>query len=175
MQITSEKVPIIQQRLRTAFNRQKSYADRRRKDVSFSAGDMVFLKVSPMKGVMRFGKKGKLAPRYIGSFEIRSRVGEVAYKLILPHELSRIHPVFHVSMLRKYIPDPSHVLQPQMVELNENLSHKEYPVAIVDRQVRQLHTKDIPMVKVVWSNHSVENCTWETEVDMRKTYPYLFY
>ena len=99
VQITSEKVPIIQQRLRTAFSRQKSYADPRRKDVSFSAGDMVFLKVSPMKGVMRFGKKGKLAPRYIGPFEIRSRVGELAYRLILPHELSRIYPVFHVSML----------------------------------------------------------------------------
>ena len=119
----------------------------------------MFLKVSPMKGVMRFGKKGKLAPRYIGPFEIRSRVGEVAYRLILPHELSRIHLVFHVSMLRKYIPDPSHVLQPQMVELNEDLSYEEYPVAIVDRQVRQLRTKDIPMVKVLWSNHSVEDCT----------------
>ena len=112
VQITSEKVPIIQQRLRIAFSRQKSYADPRRKDVSFLAGDMVFLKVSPIRGVMRFGKKGKLAPRYIGPFVIRSRVGEVAYRLILPHELSRIHPVFHVSMLRKYIPDPSHVLQP---------------------------------------------------------------
>ena len=74
--------------------------------MSFSAGDMVFLKVSPMKGLRRFDKKGKLAPRYIGPFEIQSRVGEVAYRLILPHELSRIHPVFHVSMLRKYIPDP---------------------------------------------------------------------
>ena len=135
IQITSEKVPIIQQRLRTAFSRQKSYADPRRKDVSFSAGDMVFLKVSPMKGVIRFGKKCKLAPRYIGPFEIRSRVGEVAYRLILPHELSRIHPAFHISMLRKYISDPSHVLQPQMVELNEDLSYKEYLVAIIDRQV----------------------------------------
>ena len=135
MQITSEKVSIIQQRLRTAFSRQKSYADPRRKDVSFSAGDMVFLKVSLMKGVMRFGKKGKLAPRYIGPFDIRSRVGEVAYRLILPYELSRIHPVFHVSMLRKYISNPSHVLQPQTVEINEDLSYEEYPVAIVDRQV----------------------------------------
>ena len=88
MQITSEKVPIIQQRLKTAFSRQKSYADPKRKDVSFAAGDMVFLKVSPMKGVMRFGRKGKLAPRYIGPFEIRSKVGEVAYRLILPYELS---------------------------------------------------------------------------------------
>ena len=99
----------------------------------------------------------------------------MAYRLILPHELSQIHPVFHVSMLRKYISDPSHVLQPQMVELNEDLSYEEYPVAIVDRQVRQLRTKDIPMVKVLWSNHSVEDYTWETEAKMRKTYPYLFH
>ena len=88
VQITSEKVPIIQQKLKTAFSRQKSYADPKRKDVSFSPGDLVFLKVSPMKGVMRFGKKGKLAPRYIGPFEIKSRVGEVAYRLVLPPELS---------------------------------------------------------------------------------------
>ena len=99
----------------------------------------------------------------------------MAYRLILPHELSRIHPVFHVSMLRKYIPDPSHVLQPQMVELNEDLSYEEYPVAIVDRQVRQLRTKDISMVKVSWSNHPAEDCTWETEAEMRKTYPYFFH
>ena len=122
----------------------------------------MFLKVSPMKGVMRFGKKGKLAPRYIGPFEIKSRVGEVAYRLVLPPELSRIHPVFHVSMLRKYIPDPSHVLQPQAVEISEDLTYEEYPVAIIDRQVRQLRTKEIPMVKVLWSNHTVEDCTWET-------------
>ena len=135
VQITSEKVPIIQQIMKTAFSRQKSYADLKRKDVLFSVGDLVFLKVSPMKGVMRFGKKGKLAPRYIGPFEIRARVGEVAYRLVLPPELSRIHPVFHVSMLRKYIADPSHVLQPQVVELSENLTYEEFPVAIVDRQI----------------------------------------
>ena len=109
----------------------------------------MFLKVSPMKGVLRFGKKGKLAPRYIGPFEIRSRVGEVAYRLVLPPELSWIHPVFQVSMLRKYILNPSHVLQPQTVELSEDLTYEEYPVAIVDRQVRQLRLKEISMVKVL--------------------------
>ena len=94
VQIKSKKVSIIQQRLKTAFSRQKSYVDPKRKDVLFSAGDLVFLKVSQMKGVMRFGKKGKLAPRYIRPFEIRSRVGEVEYRLVLPPELSRIHIVF---------------------------------------------------------------------------------
>ena len=92
----------------------------------------MFLKVSPMKEIMRFGKKGKLAPRYIGPFEIKSRVGKVAYRLVLSPELSRIHPVFHVSMLRKYIPDPSHVLQPQTVEISEDLTYEKYPMAIVD-------------------------------------------
>ena len=143
--------------------------------MSFSPRDLVFLKMSPMKGVMRFGKKGKLDPRYIGPFEVKSRVGEVAYRLVLPPELSRIHPVFHVSMLRKYISDPSHVLQPQAVEISEDLTYEEYPVAIVDRQVHQLRTKEIPMVKVLWSNHTVEDCTWETEALMLESYPYLFH
>ena len=97
---------------------------------------------------MRFGKKGKLAPRYIGPFEIRSRVGEVAYKLVLPPELSWIHPVFHVSMMRKCVADPSHVPQHQAIELSDDLTYGEYPVTIVDRQVRQLRIKDFPMVKV---------------------------
>ena len=123
---------------------------------------------------MRFDKKGKLASRYIGPFEIRSKVGEVAYRLVLPPELSRIHPVFHVSMLRKYISDPLHILQPQTVELSEDLSYEEYPVAIVHRQVRQLRTKEIPMVKVLWSNHTAEDCTWEIEAAMRDSYPYHF-
>ena len=127
-----------------------------------------------MKRVMRFGKKGKLAPRYIGPFEIRSKVSEVAYRLMLPPELSWIHPVFHVSILRKYISDPSHVLQPQTVGLSEDLTYEEYPVVIVDRQIRQLRTNEIPMVKVLWSNHTVEDCMWEIEAAMRDSCPYLF-
>ena len=128
-----------------------------------------------MKGVVRFSKKEKLAPRYIGPYEIRSRVGEVAYRLVLLPELSRIHPVFRVSMLRKYIANPSHVLQPQAVELSEELTYEEYPMAIMDRQVHQLLTKDIPMVKVLWSNHTTEDYTWEIEAMMREAYPYFFF
>ena len=134
----------------------------------------MFLKVSSMQGMMRFGKKGKLAPRYIRPFEILSKVGEVAYRLVLPPELSRIHLVFHVSMLRKYISNSLHILQPQAVELSEDLTYEEYPVAIVDRQVRQLRTKEISMVKVLLRNHTVEYCTWETEAVMRDSYPYPF-
>ena len=98
----------------------------------------------------------------------------MAYRLVLQLELSQIHPVFHMSRLRKSITDPSHILKPQAVELSENLTYKEYPVAIVDRQVRQLRTKDIPMVKVLWSNHTAQDCTRETEAQMREAYPYLF-
>ena len=165
---------MINKRLETAARRQKSYADPKRRDVEFQVGDYVFLKVSPMKGVMRFSKKEKLAPRYIGPFEILERIGMVVYRLDLPSNMSQVHPVFHVSMLRKYISDPSHVLQPQSVELNENLTFEEEPVAIVDYQVRQLRSKVIPKVKVLWGSNSVEEHTWETEADMRAMYPYLF-
>ena len=99
----------------------------------------------------------------------------MAYRLVLPPELSRIHLVFHVSMLRKYIFDPSHVLQPQTVEISEDLTYEEYPVAIVDRQVRQLRTKEIPMVKVLWSNYTVEDYTWEMKALMQESYLYLFH
>ena len=122
---------------------------------------------------MRFGKKRKIALRYIGPFEIRSRVGEVTYRLVLPPELLQIHPVFHMLMLRKYISNLSHVLQPQAVELSEDLTYEEYPVAIVDRQVCQLRIKDIPMVKVLWSNHTIEYCTWKTKATMWLAYSYL--
>ena len=110
IQITTEKIRLIRERIQTAQSRQKSYADRRRRDLEFAVGDHVFLKVSPWKGITRFGHKGKLSPRYIGPFEILERVGLVAYRIALPPALSKIHNVFHVSSLRKYIPDPSHIL-----------------------------------------------------------------
>ncbi|XP_058002333.1 uncharacterized protein LOC131179491 [Hevea brasiliensis] len=125
-----------------------SYADLQQKDLEFTVGDYVFLKVSPMKGVTRFRKKSKLALRYIGPFEVIDRVRAIAYRLELLTSLSHVHLVFHISMLRKYVPDPSHVLQPNIVELNENLTFKEQPIAIVDYQMRQLTLKQIPMVKV---------------------------
>ena len=119
-------------------------------------------------------QEGKLASKYIGPFEILERIGLVAYRLTLPPNMSQVHPVFHISMLRKYISDPSHVLQPQSVELNEDLTFEEEPVAIVDFQVRQLRSKVIPMVKVLWRSNSVEEHTWEKEAEMRAIYPYLF-
>ena len=102
---------------------------------------MVFVKVSPYRHVLRFGKKGKLTPRFIGPYEILERVGKVAYRLALPHDMDRIHNVFHVSMLRKYVSDPSHVLQTGQVELSDKLEYEEKPVQILDRKVKELRNK----------------------------------
>ena len=113
-----------------------------------------------MKGVMRLGKKGKLSPRFVGPFEILSRVGEVAYKLALPPSLSAVHPVFHALMLRKYIPDESHVISLDSVELGPDLTYEEEPIAILDRQIRKFRTKELVSVKVQWKHRSVREATW---------------
>ena len=113
-------------------------------------------------------------PRYIRPYEIIARVGPVAYRLDLPLELSKVHNVLHVSMLRKYIPDPSHVLRNQPVELKDNLTYKEQPMQIVDRREQILRNKVFPLVKVLWGNHEIKEVTWESEAQMRRQYPQLF-
>ena len=132
------------------------------------------MKLSPWKGILRFVKKGKLSPRYIRPYEILERVGPVAYRLALPVEMSRIHNVFHVSVLRKYIPDATHVLSTQPVELNEDLSYEEKPVQILNEKEQVLRNKVIPLVKVLWRNHEIEEATWESKEQMLKQYPSLF-
>ena len=112
---------MIHKRLQTAQSRRKSYYDNLRRKVEFEVRDMVFLKVAPMKGVMRFGKKGKLSPRFVGPFEILKLIGKIAYELALPPTLAGVHDVFHVSMLRKYIPDPSHVLNYETLKIKDDL------------------------------------------------------
>ncbi|KAK8534013.1 hypothetical protein V6N12_047413 [Hibiscus sabdariffa] len=174
IQETENIVRLIRDRLKQAFDRLKSYADRRLKDIEFAVGDLVFLKVSPWKKVLRFGWKGKLSPRFIGSYRILERVGMVAYRLELPPHLSRIHNVFHVSMLQQYRPDPSHVIQVQDVELRPDLSYVEEPVQILDQDEKVLRNRRIPMVKVQWSNRSPFEATWETEKSMREQFPHLF-
>ncbi|GAB2271985.1 hypothetical protein Dimus_038943 [Dionaea muscipula] len=171
---TTEKVTLIQQRLKTAQSRQKSYADHRRRPLEFAVGDHVFLKVSPRRGFSRFGKGGKLAPRYIGPFEILQRVGEVAYRLALPPRMEGVHDVFHVSMLRKYEPDPSHVLDWEELDLEPDASYEERPIQIMDSREQVLRGKTIPLVKVLWSHHGVEEATWEREAGMRARFPELF-
>ncbi|KAL0537311.1 hypothetical protein IC582_026288 [Cucumis melo] len=174
VQSTNEAIQKIRSRMHTAQSRQKSYADVRRKDLEFEIGDKVFLKVAPMRGVLRFERRGKLSPRFVGPFEILERIGPVAYRLALPPSLSTVHDVFHVSMLRKYVPDPSHVVDYEPLEIDENLSYTEQPVQVLAREVKTLRNKEIPLVKVLWRNHRVEEATWEREDDMRSRYPELF-
>ena len=158
----------------TAQSRQKSYVDVRRKDLEFAAGDFVWLKISPMKGVVRFGKRGKLSLRYIGLFEILSRVGDCAYQLALPPALSAVHNIFHVSILRKYVPDASHILDFTELGVALDLTTVEWPIAIVDREERVLRNRMIPFVKVAWQYHGGDSATWEREDLMRTSYPHLF-
>ena len=146
---TEAKVQVIQQRLKVASDQQKSYADLKRKDIEYEVGDKVFLKVSPWRKVLRFGKKGKLSPRFIGSYEVLKRIGPVAYRLTLPPELAKLYDVFHVSMLRKYRSDESHILPVQEIQVQEDLSYDEEPKAILDREVKQLRNKQVPLVKVL--------------------------
>ena len=119
------------------------------KDLEFEVEDKVFLKLSPRKGVVRFGKRGKLNPRYIGPFEIVDGIGPVAYRLDLPEEFSRVHNVFHISMLRKYIPDSSHVLETPEIELRDDLSYEEQPVQILGREEKEICNKTVSLVKVL--------------------------
>ncbi|XP_021721508.1 uncharacterized protein LOC110689083 [Chenopodium quinoa] len=171
---TVKQVREIQAKIQAAQDRQKSYADSKRREEEFEIGDKVLLKVSPMKGVMRFGKKGKLSPKYIGPYEILQRIGKVAYRLALPMDLSKVHDVFHVSQLRRYILDKSHVLQPETIELDQSLTYEERPVRILDSKVRSTRNKNVNIVKVLWSNQEYEKATWEAEDEMKKKYPELF-
>ncbi|MCO6517008.1 MAG: hypothetical protein J6586_11060, partial [Snodgrassella sp.] len=174
VQKTNEAIQKIRARMLTSQSRQTSYANLKRRGVEFQVGDLVFLRVSPLKGVKRFGVRGKLSPRFIGPFEILERVGEVAYRLALPPALASVHNVFHVSMLRKYVSDPTHILSYEHLELDEDLSYEEKPVQILDQKDKVLRTKTISLVKVLWRNSKSEEATWELESEMRERFPELF-
>ncbi|GJS15429.1 putative reverse transcriptase domain-containing protein [Tanacetum coccineum] len=174
VQETTEKIVQIKERLKTARSRQKSYADKRRKPLEFQVGDRVLLKVSPWKGVVRFGKKGKLAPRYVGLFEIEERVGPVAYRLKLPQELSCVHDTFHVSNLKKCLAEPDVQVPLDEIEIDENLRFVEEPIKIVERDVKKLKRRRIPLVKVRWNSRQGAEYTWEHEDQFRMKYPHLF-
>ncbi|GKC74652.1 putative reverse transcriptase domain-containing protein [Tanacetum coccineum] len=174
VQEMTEKIFQIKERLKTARSRQKSYADKRRKPLEFKVGDRVLLKVSPWKGVVRFGKKGKLAPRYVGPFEIVECVGPVAYRLKLPQELSCVHDTFHVSNLKKCLAEPDVQVPLDEIEIDENLRFVEEPIEIVERDVKKLKRRRIPLVKVRWNSRQGAEYTWEHEDQFRKKYPHLF-
>ena len=133
-------------------SRQKSYVDLRKRKLEFQVGDHVFLKISPTKGVIRFGFWGKLSPRFVVPFEVLERMGKVAYRLALSPSLSGVHNVFHVSMLRKYIPNPSHVVDYKPLKLRDDLTYEEQPIKIVDKKEQELKRRTIHYVKVQWRN-----------------------
>ena len=137
----------IREILKVATDRKKSYADMERKDIRYEVGEKVFLKVLPWKNVMRFGKNGKLSPRFIGPYEVIEKAGSVAYRLALPPELEKIHNVFHVSMLRRYRSDPSHVVFLETIKQRPDLTYEEKPVEILAREVKEFWKKRIPLVK----------------------------
>nr|GEY73862.1 retrotransposon protein, putative, Ty3-gypsy subclass [Tanacetum cinerariifolium] len=171
---TPEKIVQIKSRIQAACDRQKSYADVRRKRLEFQVGDKVMLKVSPWKGVIRFGKQGKLNPRYIRPFKISARVGTVAYQLELPEQLSRVHSTFHVSKLKKCMADEPLAIPPDEIHVDDKLNFIKEPVEIMDREVKRLKHSRIPIVKVRWNSKRGPEFTWEREDQMQKKYPHLF-
>ena len=154
-----EKVQLISDRLNTAQSCQKSYANVWKRELEFQVDDWVLVKVSPMKGVMRFGKKGELSPRYVGPYKILKMVFKVTYELEIPAELAVVHPVFHISLLKKCVGDPASIVPLESVEVKDNFSYEDVPVEILDRQVRRLKNKEVATVKVLWRSQSVEGAT----------------
>jgi len=173
LQQTSEKVKAIQEQMRATQSIQKSYADKRRRPLKFEVGDHVFLRVTPTAGIGRAIKSRKLTPRFVGPYQILRKIGAIAYEIALPPHLANLHNVFHVSQLRKYIADPSHVLESDDIQIREDLTINTGPVRILDCQVKKLQGKEIKTVKVLW-DESTHEMTWEMEHRMRQSYPQLF-
>ncbi|GKB23908.1 putative reverse transcriptase domain-containing protein [Tanacetum coccineum] len=174
VQEMTKKVIQIKQRIQAARDRRKSYADLKRKPMEFQVGDRVMLKVSPWKGVVHFGKRGKLNPRYVGPFKVLEKVRAVAYKLELPQELSRVHDTFHVSNLKKCYADEPLAIPLDGLHIDDKLHFIEEPVEIMDREVKRLKQSSIPIVKVRWNSKRGPEFTWEREDQFRKKYPHLF-
>jgi hypothetical protein len=169
-----KQVQMIRENLKVAQSRQKSYADKRRRDLSFNIGDFIYLKVFPMRGTRRFKVKGKLAPRYVDPFKIISRKGEVAYQLELPPQLSDVHDVFHVLQLKKCLWVQEEQLLMEELDLGGDLIYRERPIKILYTVERVTHSKVIKMCKVQWSHHTEDEATWEHEEELIVDYPELF-
>ena len=144
----------------------------RRRLLEFEVGDPVSLKVNPKRGVVRFGKRGKLSPRFIRPFEILERMCTVAHRLALPPSMSSVHEVFHVSMLRRYTPDPAHVVDWGEIEVDTDETFKKGPVCILDSRDQVLRRKTVRLVRVLWRHYGVEESMWERKDTMRATYPF---
>ncbi|GJR81980.1 putative reverse transcriptase domain-containing protein [Tanacetum coccineum] len=171
---TTEEIVQIKNRILTDRSRQKSYADVRRKPMEFSVGDMVMLKVSLWKGMIRFSKRRKLSPQYIGPFKIIERIGPVAYKLELPEKHRGIHNTFHVSNLKRCLADENLIIPLKEIQLDGKLHFIEEPVKIMDHEVKHLKQNRIPIVKVRWNSWRGPEFTWEREDFFKNKYPHLF-
>ena len=163
----------IRQRIKEAQDRQKSYADAHRVDRSYEVGDQVFLRVKPHKSSIKFGKGAKLSPRFVGPFEVVERKGPVAYRLALPDSLKRMHDVFHVSVLRHYISDPTHVIDMSSLQVSDEGVITVEPLRILERRIRQLRNRLVDQVKVQWDKYSPGSATWENTEDICQRYPSL--
>ena len=162
---------VIQHHIKTAQSHQKSYSDKRRRPLEFEVGSWTYLRVSPMKGIHRFGVEGKLAPRYIGPFWILQQCGPVAYQLELPPQLSSTHDVFHVSQLKKCLRVPSEAVEIATIQLEPDLTYQEHPIKILDQKERATQRRTIKSYKIQWSNHSEEEAMWETEDYLQAHFP----
>ncbi|GJV03080.1 putative reverse transcriptase domain-containing protein [Tanacetum coccineum] len=171
---TNEKIVQIKSRIQAARDRQKSYANIRRKPMVFQVGDMVMLKVSPWKRVVRFGKRGKLNLRYVDPFKVIERVGTVAYKLELRQQLSQVHNTFHVSNLKKCLSDESLVIPLEELRVDDKLHFVEEPIEVMDHEIKQMRRSRIPIIKVRWNSKRGPKFTWEREDQFKQKYPHLF-
>ncbi|GKA00277.1 putative reverse transcriptase domain-containing protein [Tanacetum coccineum] len=174
IQETTEKIVLIKQRIQDAQDRQKSYADLKRKPMEFEVGDRVMLKVLPWKGVVRFGKRCKLNPRYVGPFKVLAKVGKVAYRLELPQELSRVHHNFHVSNLKKCYADEPLAMPLEGIHVDDKFQFVDEPIEIMERGIKRLKQSRIPMVNVRWNSRRGPEFTWEREDSFKHKYPQLF-
>ena len=169
-----EVVRTVRDHLRIAQDRYKHWADAKRHHLEFVKGDLVFLKISPTRGLIRFGRRGKLGPRFIGPFPVDDRVGEVAYRLVFSDSLAAVHPVFHVSQLRRCIRGQTHLVDFSEIEVRPDLTYEQQPVKILDRRVKTLRKKEVQLVRVSWQRESPRESTWELESDIMACYPFLF-
>ena len=170
---TTKKVKMVRDRMQASQSRQKAYADRRRRLLEFTAEDHVFLRVTRTTGVGRSLRSRKLSPKFLGPYQISRRIGHVANEIALPPQLANLYPVFHVSQLRKYVFDPSHVLEAEDVQIREDLTVEVPFVALEDNRVEERREKPVSLFKVIWDRRTCDS-TWELEEDMRESHPHLF-
>ena len=169
-----EMCRVIQNNLRAAQSRQKSYYDSKHHDMSYELDDFVYPKVSPMKGTQRFGIKGKLAPRFVGPFRVVGKRGDLVYQLELPSNFANVHDVFHVSQLRRCFNTPECTVDLQDIDLQPDLSYREHLVVVLEATERKTRNKTVKFLKVQWSHHSDKEATWEREDHLRSEFPEFF-